>query len=249
VPKPKNPDWTEDEHILALDLYLSKKPRQPQKGSPEVLALSALLNRLHQKLGTQGESTLRNPDGVYMKLMNLKAHDPEFVAKGRKGLQRGNRLELKVWEEYGNDQPRLKKVAAVIRSFIESDVPVSASDMVEEDTELAPEGRLLVRVHRSYERKPENRLKKLAAFRKANNGRIFCECCGFDFEATYGDRGVGFIECHHQLALSLLKPHQSPKLSDLRLLCSNCHRMIHVRQPWLTVEMLRALIPEPLGTP
>jgi 5-methylcytosine-specific restriction protein A len=90
VPKAiKNPDWTEDEHILALDLYLSKKPGQPQKGSPQVLALSALLNRLHQKLGTQGEATLRNPDGVYMKLMNLKAHDPEFVAKGLKGLPRG----------------------------------------------------------------------------------------------------------------------------------------------------------------
>jgi len=54
----KNPDWTEDEHILALDLYLSKKPGQPQKRSPEVLELSALLNQLHQKLGTQGEDTL-----------------------------------------------------------------------------------------------------------------------------------------------------------------------------------------------
>jgi 5-methylcytosine-specific restriction protein A len=64
LPKPKNPDWTEDEHILALDLYLSKNPGQPQKRSPEVIALSKFLNRLHQKLGTQGEDTLRNPDGV-----------------------------------------------------------------------------------------------------------------------------------------------------------------------------------------
>src|SRR4026208_297076 len=101
---PQNPGWTEDEHILALDLYLSKKPGQPQKGSSEVIALSQLLNRLHQKLGTQGEDTLRNPDGVYMKLMNLKAHDPEFIAKGLKGLQRGNRLEPEVWQEYGGDQ-------------------------------------------------------------------------------------------------------------------------------------------------
>jgi 5-methylcytosine-specific restriction protein A len=146
-----------------------------------------------------------------------------------------------VWQEYRNDQLRLRKVAAAIRSFIESDVPVSTADVLQDDDELAPEGRLLVRVHRSYERKPENRQKKLSAFRKANNGHIFCECCGFDFEATYGDRGAGFIECHHQLPLSLLKPHQFTKLSDLRLLCCNCHRMIHVRQPWMLVEELRVL--------
>ena len=24
-----------------------------------------------------------------------------------------------------------------------------------------------------------------------------CEACGFDFGKTYGDRGQGFIECHH----------------------------------------------------
>jgi hypothetical protein len=30
--KPQNPDWTGDEHILALDVYLSAKPGQPQKG-------------------------------------------------------------------------------------------------------------------------------------------------------------------------------------------------------------------------
>ena len=58
---PQNPDWTRDEHILALDLYLSAKPGQPQNGGQRVVALSDLLNRLHRKLGTQGSATLRNP--------------------------------------------------------------------------------------------------------------------------------------------------------------------------------------------
>jgi len=60
----RNPPWSTDEHILALDLYLSCKPDLPQKRSKAVRELSALLNRLHQKLGTQGASTLRNVDGV-----------------------------------------------------------------------------------------------------------------------------------------------------------------------------------------
>jgi hypothetical protein len=36
---PKNPDWTRDEHILALNLYVSAKPGQPQKGSREVFLI------------------------------------------------------------------------------------------------------------------------------------------------------------------------------------------------------------------
>lgn len=231
----KNPDWTEDEHILALDLYLSKKPKQVQKGSAEVRALSETLRQLHNKLGTSADdATLRNLDGVYMKLMNLKAHDPDSIAKGRKGLSRGNKLEKKVWSDYGADVAKLRQVAAAIRAFIAADIDVSVVD----DDLLAPEGRLLVRVHKLYERRPENRLRKLAKFRAENGGRLFCECCSFDFEAIYGERGANFIECHHQLPVSQLKPKQSLKLSDLRLLCSNCHRMIHVRQPWLTVEAL-----------
>jgi hypothetical protein len=52
----RNPAWNRDEHILALDLYMSCKPKQPQKGSTQVVALSGLLNRLHKKLAARGES-------------------------------------------------------------------------------------------------------------------------------------------------------------------------------------------------
>lgn len=238
--KPQNPDWTLDEHILALDLYLSAKPGQPQKGSKEVVALSELLNRLHRKLGTQGSAMLRNPDGVYMKLMNLKAHDPDSIARGRRGLQRGNRLEADVWREFGSDPPRLKQVAQAIRSFITSSLPLPDS-LSDEDDELAPEGRVLARVHRSYERNPKNRAKKLARFKRENDGRVFCESCGFDFERPYGERGAGFIECHHVTPVSQLTAGTKPLLSDSRLVCPNCHRMVHRAQPWLSWEQLAAL--------
>ena len=62
---------------------------------------------------------------------------------------------------------------------------------------MAPEGRVLALVHRSYERSRKNRVKKLVRFKLDNAGRVFCESCGFDFEQTYGQRGAGFIECHH----------------------------------------------------
>lgn len=172
----RNPNWSADEIILALDLYLSSKPKDLQKNSGEVAALSALLNRLHTQLGTAGQATLRNPAGVYMKLQNLKANDPEYLAKGRTGLKSGNQIEKEMWARYGHTPSELHAVAATIRAFIQSDTAPTSNDVVDEDEELAPEGRLLTRVHKSYERSRKNRTKKLAAFRKANANRVFCEC-------------------------------------------------------------------------
>ena len=236
----RNPTWNEDELILALDLYVSSKPRDVQKHSNEVHDLSVLLNRLHVQLGTTGRETLRNPAGVYMKLQNLKSHDPEYVLRGHRGLQRGNRLEGEIWSRFGTDAQHLHGVAQAIRAFIESGTDLSSAEV--DDDALASEGRLLTRVHKTYERRPENRRRKIAEHRRENGGRVFCECYGFDFERTYGERGAGFIECHHAVAVSLLSPNQRLKLSDLRLLCSNCHRMIHRVEPWLTTSELSALL-------
>jgi 5-methylcytosine-specific restriction protein A len=62
------------------------------------------------------------------------------------------------------------------------------------------------------------------------------------FNERYGARGEGFIECHHLVALSTLRPGQRTRLSDLAVVCANCHRMIHRGTPWLGLEELRALL-------
>ncbi|MCH8158118.1 MAG: HNH endonuclease [Nitrospinae bacterium] len=83
--------------------------------------------------------------------------------------------------------------------------------------------------------------KKKSNFLK-RHGKLFCEACGFDYEKTYGGRGVGFIECHHTKPVHTLSPKEKTKLEDLRLLCANCHRMVHAKAPWLSMEELRALL-------
>lgn len=45
-----NPDWTRDELIIALDVYLRHRTRLPDKGSKEIINLSRTLNRLGEKL-------------------------------------------------------------------------------------------------------------------------------------------------------------------------------------------------------
>ena len=71
---------------------------------------------------------------------------------------------------------------------------------------------------------------------------MLCAACGFDFGTQYGERGRGFIECHHTKSLSTLAEGGKTHLKDLALVCANCHRMIHHGKRWLTVEELRAVL-------
>jgi 5-methylcytosine-specific restriction protein A len=74
------------------------------------------------------------------------------------------------------------------------------------------------------------------------NGKLLCEVCQFDFEAKYGIRGQGFIECHHTKPVTSLAEGAKTHIDDLALVCPNCHRMIHRAKPWLLLEELRAVI-------
>jgi len=78
-----------------------------------------------------------------------------------------------------------------------------------------------VKKHRDFEYKIRN--QKIVNMKKAESGYI-CECCGFDFEKTYGMR---YIECHHIKPLANSRSGEGVGLEDLAALCANCHGMIH----------------------
>ena len=107
-PPARNPAWTRDELILALDLYVRFTGNPPDKGSKEIVALSALLNRIAGGL-EGGAVTFRNPNGVYMKLMNFRRFDPVYQARGKSGLTRGNKLEEVVWNDFASDPARTRQ--------------------------------------------------------------------------------------------------------------------------------------------
>ena len=112
------------------------------------------------------------------------------------------------------------------------------------EDELPPEGtegRKKIVKHKKIERDTKIVRKKKASFLKSH-GKLFCEVCGFDFKDTYGTRGDGFIECHHTVPLHETEKEITTKLDDLALLCSNCHRMIHRKKKWLTLDELSNLI-------
>jgi 5-methylcytosine-specific restriction protein A len=235
----RNPPWTRDELILALDLYFRVSPLHTSEQHPEIIALSTLLNRLGVHTGVPDRDHFRNPNGVYMKLCNFLRADPSYAGKG---LDAGSRLDLEVWEEFASDRDRLQRTAAAIRSAADGEATISshATGVVDDDEEF-PEGRLLTRLDKTRERNTAAVQKKKRHVLKAT-ARPQCDVCKFDFRDTYGDLGEGFAECHHTVPLAQLAESQRTRLQDLAVVCANCHRMIHRSKPMASIKEMQALV-------
>ncbi|KPJ73372.1 hypothetical protein AMJ52_03840 [candidate division TA06 bacterium DG_78] len=213
----RNP-WTRDELILALDLYTRYNPSRISKHHREIIALSKILKKLplHKKI--QDRKRFRNPNSVYMKLQTFMSCDPHTKATG---LTHVSKLEISIWKEFSQDLAILNKIAVAIRQLAKSAVIKSLNTVYAEESD-APAGKLLFRLHKKCEDRP-----KLVQKKKKRARILKCEICSFDFEKTYGPVGKGFIEMHHKVPLFQLRPTRKTRLSDLILVCSNCHHILH----------------------
>jgi hypothetical protein len=109
-----------------------------------------------------------------------------------------------------------------------------------------PEGKEKLKTHLSRERNSKLvRLKKEKVKHEKNS--LTCEVCGFDFKTSYGDVGEDFIEAHHIKPISESSGTRKTTLDELVLLCSNCHRMIHRKRPWITLDRLNELVQKNIG--
>lgn len=230
----RNPNWTEDEAILALDLYIRSGYKGLDDSHPDVVELSEFMNSLPIHPPEVRNSNFRNAAGVATKLGNIRYVDPDRPG----GLSGASRLDYLVWDQFANNVPRLRAVVEAIR--LNFGQPAIAQDYDDGD-ESAPEGRVLLRSHKTRER---NRMlvRKRKARALKQHGKLACEACGFDFHAVYGSLGEGFIECHHTVPVSELRPGHHTKLSELALVCANCHRMIHQSKTSITVAQLTVLL-------
>ena len=233
--KQRSPDWSREELILALDLY---KRRWPQIGKtdPELVALSALLNRLPIHFN-HPEEEFRNVNGVHMKLAKFARLDPSYPGEG---LKRGNKLESVIWEKYGADPISLSNAVDAIKAHteIEADWQFAFDD---EDDIGVKEGRLLYRAHK-YRERSNSLIRKKKSQAMLTDGKLSCEVCGFDFKRQYVGLDKPFIECHHLIPLAKLRPNQRTKLKDLALVCANCHTMLHKMDDPSDIESLRQRI-------
>ncbi len=223
----RNPKWHRDEIILALDLYFDHNRGSIDARNPKVMALSEVLNKLPLFTVKPDEERFRNANGVSLKLSNFLAIDPKHKGEGMKAY---SKLDKAVFEEFANDQPRLKDVARQIKQILANEALLQQISRIEDDentfNDSVPEGNLIYRYHKYRERN-----SKIVATKKdtvlAATGKLACEVCDFDFFKTYGSLGKSFIECHHIKPLATYEAATKTKIEDLALVCSNCHRMLH----------------------
>ena len=123
------------------------------------------------------------------------------------------------------------QTTADMTSLVNQDVD---SILYEEYTE----GGRMKKLTNVHERNPKLRLAAI------QHHGTRCMVCDFDFEEVYGKRGIGYIEVHHLIPISeTVKPTKVNPVTDLIVLCCNCHRMIHrYRKCILTPEELKEIL-------
>lgn len=68
-----------------------------------------------------------------------------------------------------------------------------------------------------------------------------CAACGVDFKTVLGGRGQRCLVVHHTKQLRELDQPAETRLSDLAVVCANCHLLIHANPAQaMTVSALRA---------
>ncbi len=226
------PHWGEAELILLCGSMASQGWRRLKPEEPETAELSFLLRSLSQHPEELRGLYFYCPEHVAAKSRELMAH---LHGHGQPHQTMERDLVLAFRYDYDG---RLARRAADLRAELSPPNETTPIPDVDEDT-AADEGRALERTQLRYERDPRLRRRKIEEVLKAG-GAIACEVCGFRFERSYGDRGRDYIEVHHRTPLHV-SGRTKTGLTDLAMLCSNCHRMIHRRAPWLTVEELQEL--------
>ena len=97
--------------------------------------------------------------------------------------------------------------------------------------EIVREGRVVLRNQRVYER--SQRLRAAAIEEFMHDGKLYCDCCNFEFSNFYGNNyGTSCIEIHHKKPLFMYEDDDMIRtiaqcLPNLIPVCPNCHRVIH----------------------
>ncbi len=199
----------------------------PEKDPPWSFEVRFLTNDFKQQPTIQELKSLKWNGGL-----------PSFLKRGPAGTV----FPLSVEEAHLLYRYAVSCNASIARTW--NDIkfsPVPGGDSLPDVDESAIEGNVRFVRHLSRER-DTSIVKKKKEVVLHKTGKLECEVCGFDFTAAYGELGKGFCEVHHIVPLSQLQKGRRTKLSDLAIICSNCHRMIHRTHPIKNIKQFRRVL-------
>lgn len=122
-----------------------------------------------------------------------------------------------------------------LRASISAELPSA-----DQDEAAFPEGALIARTHLHRER--NSRLIQQCKNRFVEkHGSLFCEACEWHPKNIFADRlpKNSIIEAHHDVPLKAAEHGGVTRTEDIKMLCPNCHRMIHIVRPWLRLREFR----------
>ena len=120
MPQGKRLDWTREEIILAMDLYvrsggLGGGYHLPGPKAPEIIQLSHLLRSLSAYPPELWPEKYRNEEGVALKLQNLRSVETD----GQHGMPAASRMDSAVWRDFIDDLGALHAEASAIRDRVQ----------------------------------------------------------------------------------------------------------------------------------
>jgi hypothetical protein len=151
--------------------------------------------------------------------------------KSHSEIGKGTKILIEVIEQYKVYKIHIDYITDKLDQTVRQDL-----DAFEHETHA--EGGMFLKSVNYFERNPELRTSSIRI-----HGTT-CMACGFNFKNKYGEHGRDFIEVHHvnPVSRNLGKKLINPK-TDMVVVCSNCHRMIHRKKAnILSLEDLKELI-------
>lgn len=227
-----------DDHIIQEELLelLASSPG----GRLNVRSIYSQLANLHPELtdqekNQQYENSLSKwANRVQFARLHLVQSGLLFRADAGPNPARGVWIITEKGRKWSEEKRRQRNIAS-----LENLEKTAAADLESQAYEDEyPEGKQIQRLSSFHERNP-----KLRAAAIAFHGQI-CKACGFDFQKKYGEHGAGYIEVHHLTPISTFSKETNvdPK-TEMTVLCSNCHRMIHRKKELpLSPEDLRGIL-------
>lgn len=140
---------------------------------------------------------------------------------------------LRIGKQISVRRPGISAIPGYVLVF--SDEPFDLDVQVDSLTATEGQRRLVLGVQR--ERNQTLRRKK-----KEQAASLDCEVCGFSFGRAYGAPFQDYCEVHHLSPLSALESITKTRTEDLAILCANCHRVAHLRNPPYTLDQIRYML-------
>lgn len=141
---------------------------------------------------------------------------------------------IRLGKQISVPKPGISAIPGYVRMVEET--TLENTDVDVHDFEAVEGNRQLV-AHLQRERN-----QTLVRRKKKSAASLNCEACGFSFRQAYGKLAEEYCEVHHVVPLAEAEKSRTTRLQDLAILCANCHRVVHLRNPPYGLLELKTLL-------